>query len=762
VIRLGLRLALAGGRGAVAGLALTATAVAIGTAVLLFALSFNPAVTERDARTAWRDSFIQAPDGTDGTLLAVFEDRVGDRLLTRVHLAPSGADAGPIPAAIDAMPDPGEAYVSPALAALIAELPADQLADRIGRVVGTIRDSALASPDELVAVIGTEPDVLRAYGAVVVSGYPTDAAALDLPPIAALIVVLAGIGALAPVAVFVATATRMSAARRELRLAALRLVGATPGQVARLAVIEALVATSFGAIGGVLLFVLARPLIARIPLDETTWWPATIAPPPLMAVALLVAVQAVGALGALITMRRLTISPLGVQRRAAAPAPRASRIVPLAISVAALMVAIWLYRGRDLPELITLAGAGLAFAGVIGSIAFAGPWLTGLVGGILHRFARGAATILAAARIGDDPRGSFGAIAGVIMAVFVASAFFTFSAYTSSQNVSVNDFLRPNAVVAWLGNGSGLSDELADRIARLDGVTGAVPVREVGLLRGEGFEAFGWLASCPDLVTVLGLDGATCDPGGVSATYGASITGRYVLRPDRTDLTGAAPPSAALEVGGEATPALFSAGPPTDLAGLLPDVIIDPVALADPGAALAFPVTRIHVATDGSPGVGERVRNAVMAAAPAARVGLEREGTATVGPFEEIGRIVAIGLMGTLALAGCSLAVAVTTATLERRRQFVFLRSAGMSASALRATVLLQAGVPLVAVAGASALLGVIVGAAVVWIAGGTVAMPNAGLLGVLVASLAVAMLIVALTLPPLERMTRPASLRHE
>jgi predicted lysophospholipase L1 biosynthesis ABC-type transport system permease subunit len=173
-------------------------------------------------------------------------------------------------------------------------------------------------------------------------------------------------------------------------------------------------------------------------------------------------------------------------------------------------------------------------------------------------------------------------------------------------------------------------------------------------------------------------------------------------------------------------------------------------------------VTRIHITTDGSPGVGDRVRDAILAAAPAAYVNLQRDGPTIAGPYEEIGRIVAIGLLGTLALAGCSLAVAVTTATLERRRQFVFLRSAGMSASGLRATILLQAGVPLVAVAGASALLGVMVGVAVVWIAGGTVAMPDAGLVGVLVASLAVAMLIVALTLPPLERMTRPASLRHE
>jgi FtsX-like permease family protein len=762
VIRLGLRLALAGGRGAVAGLALTATAVAVGTAILLFALSFAPAVGERDSRTAWRDSYIQADDGVGGTLVAVFEDRTDGQLLIRVHVAPSGDGIAPVPPAIAAMPGPGEAFVSPALAARMAALPTDQLAVRIGRVVGTIGDGALASPDELLAVIGTEPDVLRAYGAPVVSGYATEAAALDLPPIGALIVVLAGIGAMAPVAVFVATATRMSAARRELRLAALRLVGATPAQVSRLAVVEALIATSTGALVGVLLFFAVRPLIARIPLDETTWWPATIVPPLLPALGLLVMVQVVGAAGALVTMRRLTIGPLGVQRRTVPPAPRAGRVVPLLVSIAALMGAISLYRARDLPEIVTLGMAGLAFAGVIGGIAFAGPWLTGIVGRALHRFAPGGASLLAARRLGDDPRGSFGAIAGVIMAVFVASAFFTFTAYARSQQVNANDpLLRPNGIVTWLGNGSGLSAELADRLAQIAGVTAAVPIREVGLLRGDGFEAFAWVASCPNLVPVLALDGATCAKGGVNTLSAPAVSGRYTLTPDRSDPTGATPPRAELDVG-PAPPPLVAASIPAETQGLLPQLLVDPLALDDPAAAAALPVTRIHVATDGSPGVAERVRSAVSAAAPAAYVQVAQDGPLTDGPFEEIGRIVAIGLLGTLALAGCSLAVAVTTATLERRRQFVFLRSAGMSAATLRATILLQAGVPLVTVAAASSLLGAIVGVAVISIAGGTVALPDVSMVAVLAASLAVAMLIVALTLPPLERMTRPASLRHE
>ena len=75
VIRLGLRLALSGGRGAAIGLALTAFAVAIGTAILLFALSFRPALDDRAERAAWRTSFILTPDGTaDGAGLLIRSD----------------------------------------------------------------------------------------------------------------------------------------------------------------------------------------------------------------------------------------------------------------------------------------------------------------------------------------------------------------------------------------------------------------------------------------------------------------------------------------------------------------------------------------------------------------------------------------------------------------------------------------------------------------------------------------------------------------
>jgi putative ABC transport system permease protein len=129
-----------------------------------------------------------------------------------------------------------------------------------------------------------------------------------------------------------------------------------------------------------------------------------------------------------------------------------------------------------------------------------------------------------------------------------------------------------------------------------------------------------------------------------------------------------------------------------------------------------------------------------------------------------VARIVGLGLIGSLMLAGCSLAVATMTGLLERRREFTFLRAAGMPIARLRVLVLLQAGVPLFVVSGFSALLGVGVAQAVLRLADASAAvpLPDASLAGVLGVSLAVAMAVVVATLPAVDGLTRPTSLRSE
>ena len=759
-VRLGVRLALADGRRSAIAFGLTALAVAIGTAVLLFAVSFMPAFGERDSREAWRQAARVDPSQARLSMVT-FQDQYAGRTLVRVFLAPLTADApftpdAPVPPGLSKLPARGEAYVSPALADLLARTPADELAPRIGTVVGTIGSAGLRSPEELVAVIGADPAQLGGWANPIV-GFSTEPAPHNLPPIALLILVLAVVGALVPVAVFVATATRLAATRREQRLAALRLIGATPAQVVRLAVVEALLHTGIGAPAGILVFALLRPLVAQIPLDGGTWWPETIAPPLAEALALMLVVQVVGALAALAGMRRLSLSPLGVQRRVTPPRPSALRLVPTFAGIVSLVVSVNIYSGSS-GEVGPLVLVGASFAAIIIGIAFAGPWLTALVGRILGRVARGPSALLAGRRLADDPRGSFGSIAGVIMAVFVASAFFTFAAYAAAHAGDFNAPTRPGVVQAIVRNAAS-AEVMATRLSSVKGVQSVLPIRDVGLIDPSGGSMQAWVVPCESLTTVMAIPEAACGSARIHTILpaGRALGSSYevVSYDSRSD--------SLVRLEFRVDPATVAPLVPgaTSVAGL-PDVIIDPTAFGD--AVARPPVTRLYVTTDSVAASGERVRAAIQAADVTAAVFLPDTKLSAVPQFSEVSRIVGLGLLGSLLLAGCSLAVATMTGLLERRREFTFLRAAGMPVSRLRVLVLLQAGVPLVVVSGVSALLGVGVAQVILGLADASavVPLPDASLAGVLGVSLAVAMAVVVATLPAVDGLTRPTSLRSE
>ena len=77
--------------------------------------------------------------------------------------------------------------------------------------------------------------------------------------------------------------------------------------------------------------------------------------------------------------------------------------------------------------------------------------------------------------------------------------------------------------------------------------------------------------------------------------------------------------------------------------------------------------------------------------------------------------------------------------------------------------MLIQAGVPLVIVSGFSALLGVGVAQAILRLSTTvSVPLPEVSLVFVLAASMLVAMSVVAATLPAVDRLTRPQSIRSE
>ncbi len=92
-----------------------------------------------------------------------------------------------------------------------------------------------------------------------------------------------------------------------------------------------------------------------------------------------------------------------------------------------------------------------------------------------------------------------------------------------------------------------------------------------------------------------------------------------------------------------------------------------------------FPVSQIAILTDGTPSAIERARTVVQVDLPGSVVWTASQvATDAAKWFVELGRVVTLGVFGAMLLAGATLAIAVITGLVERRRPFALLRLAGM------------------------------------------------------------------------------------
>jgi predicted lysophospholipase L1 biosynthesis ABC-type transport system permease subunit len=199
-----------------------------------------------------------------------------------------------------------------------------------------------------------------------------------------------------PVAAFLYQTGRLASADRERRLAALRLAGATPGEVRLLGVLEttraAAVGTVSGAIGYVLLEWSIRGLLLHRPMRAA-------GVPPVLGLAAMALVIAVAAISGLLAGRHVITSPLGVTRRAAKRPP--SRYV-LLVPVLGCMPMVARVAGVQMPfrPFALLLGAGLFAVGLMLSASRL-VWASARVAG---RRARLAETLLAARALEADAR----------------------------------------------------------------------------------------------------------------------------------------------------------------------------------------------------------------------------------------------------------------------------------------------------------------------------------------------------------------------
>ena len=527
MIRLGVRLTVNGGREALVRLVVTAAAVALGVGLLLVTVAGINAVQAQNRRIAWLSTSAHnlrpsVDEATSDPLWATAAlDEYRGSTIQRIDVAGTGPRS-PVPPGIPGLPQAGQFYASPALARLLRTTPAAELGDRYpGHQVGIVGPSALASPDSLVIMVGHSVAELSQTGAHEVRSIETAPQGTPGDPhpdrIEFILAVVAG-ALLLPVLIFIGAATRLAAARREQRFAAMRLIGATPRQVSIVAATEACVAAACGVAGGFALFFLLRSPLAGVPFTGRPFFPGDLSLDLSDILTIAIGVPIAAAVAARLALRRVQISPLGVTRRVTPSARRAWRVIPLLIGLAEL--GFFVGRRPDTTGSQILA-YGTGFLLVMVGLVIAGPWITMLISRMLARNTGRPAVLIAGRRLSDNPRAAFRAVSGLIVALFIATAtvgiITTIVAYHSA---STGGAAGRDILYVELAGGqpfepatpadAASTDTLASQLTSIRGVRAVTVVRaDPRLVQGAGPGT--GLVSCAQLARMPTL--GRCAPG---------------------------------------------------------------------------------------------------------------------------------------------------------------------------------------------------------------------------------------------------------
>ncbi|MEU1363103.1 FtsX-like permease family protein [Micromonospora zamorensis] len=242
-----------------------------------------------------------------------------------------------------------------------------------------------------------------------------------------------------PVLALAGQCARLGAPARDRRLAAIRLAGATPGQVTRLAVLETGVAALFGTLVGLGVYLVGREVLNRPDAQGRLALPTDVLPSPAAVAAVVLGLPVVAALATALMLRTVTMSPLGVSRKAArerGPRPWAGLLIGLGLaSFVAVRPVMYSLDGNDevlgwlVPLLFVVGGLTAMIGVVIGT-----GWISYHCGRLLRRHARRPAALLAAGRLMADPWAGSRTFAALLAAVIFGGGAAAQRAYFAAQD----------------------------------------------------------------------------------------------------------------------------------------------------------------------------------------------------------------------------------------------------------------------------------------------------------------------------------------
>ncbi|APU17897.1 MULTISPECIES: FtsX-like permease family protein [Actinoalloteichus] len=704
--------------------ALTSAGVAVGTALVVLLLTLPDASAARGERFAWQYVGSHGTPTSTAALVDQSSDVVGTQPITRLDVAvqdDAAPDTVPVTAGIPGFPAPGEVLLSPALADLAAQLPPEELADRFpGVVVGKLGQEALAFPEQLVAVVGHHEADLSA-DADAISGLISDRGG---PDIFLLTLAMIGLAVLAvPSLVLVASTARLTAARRERRLASMRLAGAAPGQVLFLTAVESGIAAVAGTALGLLLGIPVPGLVARVSWQGGTWLPGDFTPAASTLLLVGLGIPLLVVLAAVLGLRRVVANPLGAVAARRRRAPSTWRLVVLVMVGALFAAGLLVAQNGGGPGLLILS-----MAAIVLSASTVGPWLTSMIGLLFTTLWRRPSTLLAGRRLRDDPQAAYRSSSGVVLAVFVgALALTVLPSLANSSPVGrsfQSDVLYADVPTA---DAKEIAERLRIGLAEHEVPGEVVTAGRARLRTGDGNHEYPALVlACAPAAELTRLPIGRCaeEPGvWVGSELFLPDTGlrlqnvRTAREPEQAgpateDGAGTSPDDAAQDesvpgvplADGEPVTVHAMAGSTAELAG---SVLVDP-ALVQDSAAIAETSVLVSAPADRT----EVVRTAFGRAAP----GVEVDSVAMTEVqsrilLDDLRRVTIIGLSIAALLACASTVVTSAGSVLDRRRTLGALTATGASVQVLARALRTEAALPALVASLGAALAGFGVGA---------------------------------------------------
>ncbi|GGM69483.1 hypothetical protein GCM10012275_44900 [Longimycelium tulufanense] len=526
---LGARMAVGGGRAGLKQVAVVAVGIGLGVAVLLLAASVTNGIAAKDARAAARLPHGVSDQSPDLALRARHINQVWqDTMINGYEVAATRPEA-PVPPGLPRLPGPGEAFVSPAVADAIANDQHGLLRARIPeRIVGLIGDDGLLQPGELYLWVGLPADQVNAPDTLTLRSFGYDADGQSpVPREYRLLLNAATAAMLVPIGVFVLVATRLGAAAREQRLAAVRLAGAGPGQANRIASGEALASAVLGLVIGTGLFLAVRPLAWYFKVRSVGFFPHDLVPAPLPTALVVLGVPTVAVLAALVAMRRIEISPLGVVRRGTPSRRRVWwRFIVLVVGAAMLWTAplassiskgplspfdpdAGSFAGIDWQSWIIQAGLALVLLGVASLV----PWLVELVA--RNWGPTPMPLLFAVRRLRDDVTTS--RVTAAVIVVLAGGLALQVMLATTAREVSPHAPQQSERAGAVFWSSRGDNEEwsrVRDAVTRIPGVRGAYEMRTIYMYNpAEGRGQSGATVYALDCAALRDVGVTECRPG---------------------------------------------------------------------------------------------------------------------------------------------------------------------------------------------------------------------------------------------------------